>query len=261
MLTIDEIRNIQFTRGIGGYKTAEVDVFVDEVIDTVTALTAERDENKTKMNVLAEKLLEYRQEEETIHTALLSAQKMGNIVMKDAHARADQLIAEAKEKAAQIEKIARREIQDEQDRLEALKQQVADFQAHLLELYREHLALIQNLPVPEKAEETEPAPTEEYVPAEEPAVVQEVAEAATVDEPVPAPEPEQAPTEPVIEDMSSGKEEGVNLSFLQLAESPAEETPSSKFADLRFGSSYHIEDELDDEDEEDKPRRFRKKNK
>ena len=35
MLTPEEIRNITFTKGIGGYKTNEVDLFIDQCADTV----------------------------------------------------------------------------------------------------------------------------------------------------------------------------------------------------------------------------------
>ena len=42
MLTPNDIRNVVFTKGMGGYKTSEVDVFIDECADTVEALIKEK---------------------------------------------------------------------------------------------------------------------------------------------------------------------------------------------------------------------------
>lgn len=257
MLTLDEIRNIQFTKGIGGYKTAEVDDFVDQCIETVEALLDEKAETAKKMNVLADKLLEYRQEEDNIRTALLSAQKMGDAVVKEAKLKAEQIVSEANAKAAQIERIARAEIADEQATLDALKAQVADFKATLLSTYREHLELISSLPG-EKA-----APVEE--------------EAKPAEEPTPEQEPidlHNEPIEPVeMEDLSSHAAEeeaeelleAPDLSLLApqdpvlITEAPAK----SRFSDLRFGDEYHIEDDDDGEEEEDdrKSRRRSKRKK
>ena len=60
MLTPDDIRNIAFTKTMGGYKTAEVDTFIDQCADTVTALIKEKNELSKKLEVLADKLVEYR---------------------------------------------------------------------------------------------------------------------------------------------------------------------------------------------------------
>ena len=60
MYTPDDIRNIQFTKSMGGYKTAEVDPFIDKCADTVEALLREKAELTKKLEVLADKLVEYR---------------------------------------------------------------------------------------------------------------------------------------------------------------------------------------------------------
>ena len=57
MYTPEEIRNIEFTKTLGGYKTAEVDPFIDNCADTVEALMREKDELTKKLEVLADKLV------------------------------------------------------------------------------------------------------------------------------------------------------------------------------------------------------------
>lgn len=253
MLTLDEIRNIQFTKGIGGYKTAEVDDFVDECIATVEALIGEKDETTKKLNVLADKLMEYRQEEDNIRTALLSAQKMGDAVVREANLKAEQIVKEANDKAAQIERIARAEIADEQATLEKMKAEVADFKAQILSIYRQHLELISNLPDVSPAETAAPAAEQE------PAAVVEEEIVDLNNEPIAAPE---------IEDISSGMAEDdtkvvleePDLSMLTMTEKKqSEPARKSRFDDLRFGDEYHIEDDDDDDDDEEEDRKSRKR--
>lgn len=256
MLTLDEIRNIQFTKGIGGYKTAEVDDFVDQCIETVEALLNEKTETAKKMNVLADKLLEYRQEEDNIRTALLSAQKMGDAVVKEAKLKADQIVSEANGKAAQIERIARREIADEQAKLDALKAEVTDFKTQLLSIYRQHLELISSLP----GEQAEPVAEEDAKPAEQPVAEESV---DWHNEPMEKVEMEDISSDPVEDDDTKVVPETPDLSLLTpqdpfvIAEAPAK----SRFGDLRFGDEYHIEDEDDDEDADEDDRKSKRRSK
>ena len=53
MYTPQEIRSIEFTKTLGGYKTTEVDDFIDGCADTVEALLKEKNE-------LAKKLARFR---------------------------------------------------------------------------------------------------------------------------------------------------------------------------------------------------------
>ena len=264
MLTVDEIRNIQFTKTLGGYKTAEVDDFVDDCVETVEALIAERAEIQEKLNVLAAKVVEYREEEDNIRTALLSAQKMGDAVVREAKLKAEELVKEANFKAAQIERVARTEIAEEQAKLDRLKEEVSTFKATVIDLYREHLELLSNLPEQEKVEETA---------AEEPVVEQEPALA----EEIPVEEEKSMMIEPIepmdeMEDLSSGDEiedaqivtETPDLSLLEADDAPAPVTPPSRnprYSDLRFGEDYSLADDIDDEDDEgEKPRgRFKRR--
>ena len=82
MYTAEDIRNITFTKSLGGYKTGEVDDFIDICADTVEELTKTNADLKKKMELLANKVVEYRNDEDSIRTALLSAQRMGDTVLR-----------------------------------------------------------------------------------------------------------------------------------------------------------------------------------
>ena len=151
MYTPQEIRSIEFTQSLGGYKTSEVDEFIDRCADTVEALLNEKNELSKKLQVLADKLVEYRNDEDSIRTALLSAQRLGDTVVREANHKAGLILDDANIKAQKIEETAKRKIVDEERELERVKKEVSLFKNRMMSIYREHLSLIGMLPEDEAA--------------------------------------------------------------------------------------------------------------
>lgn len=237
MFTVEEIRNITFTKSLGGYKTSEVDDFIDGCADTVEALNAEAEDLKKKMEVLAAKVREYRDEEDSIRTALLSAQRLGDTVLREANHKASLILEDAQIKAEKIEEVARQQIQDQMDELERMKKLVGEFKNRILNVYREHLAMIDVLPDYEQPEQEEPAEDETEAPVEETAVEEVPVEEPTEEEAF----AEEAPVMPVSPD--AAEETAVSL----FGDDEQEEETISQFGNLKFGTDYNIED--DDEEE------------
>ena len=234
MYTVEEIRNITFTKSLGGYKTSEVDDFIDVCADTVEALTAEVADLTKKMEILANKVREYRDDEDSIRTALLSAQRMGDTVLREANHKASLILDDAKIKAEKIEEVARQQIQDQMDELERMKKLVGEFKNRILNVYREHLAMIDVLPDYEEPEQAEEEPAE----AETPAATEETAEEAPVFDEVP--KTEETPVMPVSPDA----EEETTVSLFGDEE---DDETVSQFTNLKFGTDYNIEDDEDNE--------------
>ena len=163
MLTAKDIREIKFSRSMGGYKTAEVDDFLDRCADAFDELTRINSENERKMQVLAETVMDYRNQEDSIRSALISAQRMSESVISDARAQADDIRAAAQAEAEAMREKAVAETAAEWEELRRIRQEVADFKAKLLATYREHLTLIGILES-DAPTDAEPA-AEEPVPA------------------------------------------------------------------------------------------------
>ena len=70
MLTAREVREVIFPRSMGNYRKDEVDDFLDRCADTIEELTNQNDENGRKMQVLAETIMDYRNQEDSIRSAL-----------------------------------------------------------------------------------------------------------------------------------------------------------------------------------------------
>ena len=174
MITAKEIREVKFNRSLGGYKTNEVDAFLDRCADAVEELTKLLNENERKMQVLAESVVDYRNQEDSIRSALISAQRMSESVISDARKQADDILEAARNEAKSMHDKALEETAAEQEELRRVRQEVADFKAKLLSIYREHLTMIGGL---------EDAPVE----AEEPGKVAPAAPAKEETEPAVAP--------------------------------------------------------------------------
>ena len=125
MYTIQDIKNVVFTRVGRGYRTDEVDEFIEEVVRTVEAMQQNNETLMQKLGVLADKIEDYRAQEGSIHNALLTAQRMADQITKDAEAAAARLKEESERTAAQLESEARQ-------KASALTEQAeADYQAKL----------------------------------------------------------------------------------------------------------------------------------
>lgn len=142
MVTANDIREVKFSRSMGGYKKEEVDDFLDLCADTVEELTKQNGENTRKMQVLAETIMDYRNQEDSIRSALISAQRMSESVIADAKKQAEEIIAAAHEEAANMHEKALADTAAEQQELARVKQEVANFKARLMSIYREHLTMI-----------------------------------------------------------------------------------------------------------------------
>ena len=89
MLTPSDISNKKFEKGAFGYKPEEVDAFLAEIIGAYNEMYQEKCAAEEKMLVLAEKLEEYRANEDSLKTVLLGAQKLGENIVRDSKAKAE----------------------------------------------------------------------------------------------------------------------------------------------------------------------------
>lgn len=155
MLTAKEVREIIFPRSMGNYRKDEVDDFLDRCADTIEELTKQNDENSRKLQVLAQTVMDYRNQEDSIRSALINAQRMSETVIADARKQADDILDAARAEAEAMRETALAATAAEQDELKRVKQEVADFKAKLMSIYREHLTLIGVLEGESEVEEKE----------------------------------------------------------------------------------------------------------
>ena len=212
MLTLNDIINVSFRKSnFSGYKPEDVDAFLDlvkesyeqlikknmEQKEAIIRLQKENDEMVKKIEVLAQSVESYREEEDGIKNALLSAQKLGDASVREARHKAEIILKDASLQAEGLIGAAKGEVEQYAKELEDMKRAVSEFRASLLNLYRKHLTLIDALPGQNEGEtkaETEAEakaeveePVSEEAPVQEETVVEESIQAETVEETVEEP--------------------------------------------------------------------------
>lgn len=170
MLTVNDIINASFNKSnFGGYKTEDVDDFIDAVKESYELLLKKNveqkeaneslaEENKKlaqKIDVLAKKVEEYRNEEDEIKNALISAQKLSEAALREARHKAEIILKDAAMKADEKLALAENEVEGKKEELEKMRQVVSDFRKTLLDKYKEHLTLINNIPSRKKTQKEE----------------------------------------------------------------------------------------------------------
>lgn len=167
MLTPNDITERRFEKSaIGGYKQEDVDNFLAEIAQSYEQLFAEKEAAEEKMEVLAEKLEEYRSSEDSLRTVLLGAQKLGDNIVRDSKAKAEVLLADAENQVRKLFSDSETKVVKERETLAALKKETGDFKKRLLAMYRQHLELISSMPDNDE-EEVEEDNTSPETPNEE----------------------------------------------------------------------------------------------
>lgn len=187
MIASEDVRRVTFERAMRGYRCEDVDDYLKQVADSMDTLSAENDDLQKKLVVLAQRIDQYRAEEDTLRTTMINAQRLGENVIKEAKQKAAEIIRAATIRAEDREQHARDEVELAKQELITLRKEADNFKKTLIGMYREHIEVISKIPEyhGEEDDEAKPAMQEE---APAPAPVQEP-------EPQPAsqPEPEQEP--------------------------------------------------------------------
>lgn len=184
MITSEDVRRVTFEKSMRGYRCDDVDDYLKQVAESMEALSAQNDDLQKKLVVLAQRIDQYRAEEDTLRTTMINAQRLGDNVIREAKQKAAEVIRAANMKAEDREQRARDDVELAKQEIVTLKSEADSFKRSLMEMYRKHINLISKLPE-YKVPEDEPPKTESAQPHSEP-------------EPAPQPEPTYtAPAQPV----------------------------------------------------------------
>jgi len=147
MLAPHELKNKAFSKSVRGYNPAEVDDHIEFLIEKYTELYRENAELNRKLRVVVTKLDEIKDEEESIRSTLVGAQKMGEKIIKDANAKADLITGSIKERCdAVIADFKRRMVKEKED-MWLIRTSILDFKQEVFDLYRKHVEELQAINV------------------------------------------------------------------------------------------------------------------
>ena len=160
-MTPNDILNKRFDRAaVGGYRADDVNAFMLSISDYLEDVIAEKEDLQNKLIVLADKLEEYRSDEESMRSALIGAQKLGDNIVKDSKEKADKIVSDAnneseaiirnaKNESTKITHEAKLKLETENYAINKLQREVAKFKKQILALYQQQIELIGAIPYDE----------------------------------------------------------------------------------------------------------------
>jgi len=180
-----DIMSKKFETVLRGYKSEEVEEFLREVSLDFSRLQKENEDLEKKLEVLADKIREYREDEDALRDAILGAQRQGNALIADSKRRAAEIIEDAEknaddsakkaeefrrhlqekgekeiasaekksreiiddanEKARRIEENMNRKTDIQKEILHRTMAEIADFKKRVLDSYKTHIEYIEKI--------------------------------------------------------------------------------------------------------------------
>ena len=124
MISSEDVRRVTFDKAMRGYRCDDVDDYLKQVAESMDALAAKNDEMQKNLVVLAQRIDQYRAEEDTLRTTMINAQRLGENVIREAKQKAAEIIRAANMKADDREQRAR-------DDVELAKQEIVTLKTRL----------------------------------------------------------------------------------------------------------------------------------
>ena len=149
MLAPHELKNKPFSKSFKGYNPAEVDEYIEFLIGKYTEVYRENNELERKLHVVVTNLDELKDEEESIRSTLIAAQKMADKIVKDATDRADVITGAIKERCDAVIAEFKEQLQAEKEEMWELRSRIVDFKKQLFDMYRGHIESIKSVSVNE----------------------------------------------------------------------------------------------------------------
>ena len=254
MLSSNDVRDVKFSKAMGGYKQEEVDTFLDTVEEDFRQYEAYVKNLEEKLTAANAEVEEYKTSQASLQSVLISAQQLADNIVNDAKATAqkivedakaaaevatgeaknmlvnfdeklgekrdaakremDELLKKAEEKKAATDAAAADAVRREQALFDKLRLEISEFKGEMMELYKRHIELISKIPDCVAMDAQRAAEAVALEIEKEPDVAQFIASEPEVEEEVPQVEINLEPQE--------------ELTVEEIFEQPEETTPSSK---------------------------------
>ena len=192
MLTPQDVRSVQFEKNLRGYRTEDVDRFLDKVeqqlgqdAEQMEALRKQVADLTAENETLRRNMQSYEADGDMLKSALINAQRMGENVIREANQKAEDILHRANLRGDDIIRDANELLQKASDRADEIiseandkklaeereydrvRLEVTRFKSDVLNLYRTHVESLSRLPEFQQKEETPAQDAEAELPETE----------------------------------------------------------------------------------------------
>lgn len=144
MITPLDIQNKDFKKSMMGYKTKEVDGYLDFINTDYEKLYRENVELKDKIGVLTDQIRQYNNLEETLKNTLVVAQSTADEVTKSARQKANLIIEEADMKSRNKIINAKEEVRNIKIEYDQLQKEMFVFKARYESFIKSQLSMLED---------------------------------------------------------------------------------------------------------------------
>ena len=200
MLTPQDVRSVQFEKNLRGYRTEDVDHFLDKVeqqlgqdAEQMEALRKQVADLTAENETLRRNMQSYEADGDMLKSALINAQRMGENVIREANQKAEDILHRANLRGDDIIRDANELLQKASDRADEIiseandkklaeereydrvRLEVTRFKSDVLNLYRTHVESLSRLPEFQQKEEAAAQDADEELPEAEAAAAEKSA--------------------------------------------------------------------------------------
>lgn len=148
MITPVDLENKEFKKGFHGYRAEEVDDFLAELLKDYSKLYRENAGMKDKNAILNDAVENYKSMEETMRSAIVSAQRTSEEIIRNANEQADNIVNEAKIRAKELINEAEKQVEEKRRLRAEIEAQSSMLRAKLKAVLHSHLELVEEMPEP-----------------------------------------------------------------------------------------------------------------
>lgn len=186
MLTVAEIKDVKFSRAVGGYKADDVDLLLDKIEADYAEFERIIKDYEGKVEILNSEIKTLKDSQNSVQNVLVSAQQLADKIVKEAKEKSDEIVKsaqdsianitaqekelsaafelKAKEQKRQLEKDLADEVESAQKKADAitaaaeervkhqqmlfdrLRLEISAFKASVTASYKEHIEALSKLP-------------------------------------------------------------------------------------------------------------------
>ncbi|MCK9478173.1 MAG: DivIVA domain-containing protein [Firmicutes bacterium] len=142
MITPLDIQNKVFNKDFRGYSVAEVDEFLNTIIESYEQLYRQNIENRDKITSMNDTINHYKALEETLKSTLVVAQQTGENIQKVAEEKAKSIVDEAYASSKKIISDAHDEVKSISNKYDEIKRNVDLYRMRMTGLINSLLDLL-----------------------------------------------------------------------------------------------------------------------
>ena len=144
MYTPVELENLEFKTSVMGYGKNEVDDFLEAISADYEKLYKENVALKDKNALLADAIKEYKSMETALRDTVVSAHSISDDIKKNAYKEAENIVADAKNKADEMRNEATKILTEAEAKVAELKQEYGIYKARMKSIIQSQLEVLEN---------------------------------------------------------------------------------------------------------------------